>query len=134
MKTYPNIQSYNKRIKRLIEELDDSKDKPLTKTAKYMVREAVTEAPVMTGTLIQEIHWKTSNTGQAWLLQRNPGQKNKNWQGQPFNYAEAMRHPGKTRARIRRGDPDYMKIAARRGKKKFNKNVHAHVIRAIKTT
>jgi len=134
MRTYPSIKAYNKRIKRLIKELDDAKDKPLTKTAKYMVREAVTEAPVLTGTLIQEIHWKTSKQGQAWLLQRNPGLKNPNNKGQPFNYAEAMRHPGKTRARIKSGDPDYMGIAARRGRKKFGENVHAHVIRAIKTT
>ena len=137
MKTYYGFGDYARRVSRLIKTMSKGGDKTL-KAAKSSALFAKGIAPKQTGALIQAISWKKNKNNEAWILQRNPGHQNParygKAKGKPFNYAEAMRHAGRTRSMIRTGNPDYMREAARWGRKEFSQIIRAHVTKAIKTT
>ena len=128
------LKGWRQHVKRLVNSMLSTQSVPTKKAARSAAKFAKSIAPHDTGTLIQEIHWSGTKKGGAWLLQRNPGIKNPNREGLSFNYAEAMRHAGKTRMYIKTGNPDYMKVAANWATKEFGVNVRAHVTRIIKTT
>jgi hypothetical protein len=136
MRKYTPAQ-YERRMQRLVTQIKDG-DKPVYNSSRYGAMVAIKLAPKDTNTLINNIHFKKSMNNQAWILQKNPGKQNParygRAKGQPFNYAEAMRHQGVTRSRIRTGSPDYMKLAAKETKDKFKINVVAHVKNIIKIT
>lgn len=137
MKKY-TPQQYAHRMQRLTKEIEKGNN-VVQKVSRYGAQVAAQLAPQDTGALINNIHFKKSKNNVAWILQKNPGHQNPNNVGMAWNYAEAMRRNNAMGVkwlapRIRSGDPDYMKNAARFTRSKFKQNVRAHVVRAIKVT
>tara|TARA_Y100000310_G_C20669135_1_gene809277 strand:- start:910 stop:1329 length:420 start_codon:yes stop_codon:yes gene_type:complete len=130
-------RQYKAMLKRLETSIIKDSGKSVNKTAAWGALKARQLAPYASGALHNAIRWKGTKTQQAWILQKNPGLQNPNNQGRPFNYAEAMRRNNNMgvrilHSRIRSGDPDYMRHAAQLARKKFLKDVRAHIVNAIR--